>query len=251
MSCFGARRPMSPSWLGGQGPVPTPRLSCWRRPPGRRRRRCLRPAQVQAYAGSSTARPASPRSSGANVSTMTADSSKYSTPSEASIADGCGPWAIAARVQGDRADADAGALARLVVAADVEHDLVAVDVGVVVGHRDRELVVVDLARQEVADHEVPALEDLVHRRRLVDLAGDRHVVVDVERVGVEAAVPADDVERVGRVGHPGADDPGAGAVLDQHVDVARPPARASGSVGPCRSRSQYGACSSSCPNFDR
>jgi hypothetical protein len=69
-------------------------------------------------------------------------------------------------------------------------------------------VVVDLARQEVADHEVPALEDLVHRRWLVDLAGDRHVVLDVERVGVEAAVPADDVERVGRVGEAGADDAG-------------------------------------------
>lgn len=35
-----------------------------------------RPAQVQAYAGSSTARPPSPSSSGAKVSTMTADSSK-------------------------------------------------------------------------------------------------------------------------------------------------------------------------------
>ena len=52
-----------------------------------------RPAQVQAYAGSSTASPPSPRSSGAKVSTMTADSSKYSTPSDASIADGCGPCA--------------------------------------------------------------------------------------------------------------------------------------------------------------
>ena len=113
---------------------------------------------------------------------------------------------VAARVQRDRAEADPRALARLVVAADVEHHLVAVDVGVVVGHRDRQLVVVDLARQEVADHEVVALEDLVHRRRLVDLAGDRHEVLDVERVGVEAAVPADHVERVGRVGHPGADD---------------------------------------------
>ena len=112
-----------------------------------------------------------------------------------------------------------GALAGLVVAADVEHHLVAVDVRVVVRHRDRQRVVVDLARQEVADHEVVALEDLVHRRRLVHLAGDRHVVVDVERVGVEAAVPADHVERVGRVGHPGADDAGAGAVLDQHLDV--------------------------------
>ena len=126
---------------------------------------------------------------------------------------------VAARVQRDRAEPDARALARLVVAADVEHDLVAVDVRVVVGHRDRELVVVDLARQEVADHEVVALPHLVNGRRLVDLAGDRHVVVDVERVGVEAAVPADHVERVRRIGHPGAHDAGAGPVLDQHLDV--------------------------------
>ena len=68
---------------------------------------------------------------------------------------------VAAGVQRDRPDVDARALPRLVVAADVEHDLVAVDVRVVVGHRDRQRVVVDLARQEVADHEVPALEDLV------------------------------------------------------------------------------------------
>ena len=51
------------------------------------------------------------------------------------------------------------------------------------------------------------------------LAGDRHVVLDVEGVGVEAAVPPDDVEGVGGVGHHGADDAGAGAVLDQHLDV--------------------------------
>ena len=128
---------------------------------------------------------------------------------------------MTARVQRDRADVDAGALARLVVAADVEHHLVGVDVRVVVGHRDRLLVVVDLARAEVADHEVGALEDLVHRRRLVDLAGDRHEVLDVERVGVEAAVPADHVERVRRVGDPGADQAGGAvaSVLDQHLHV--------------------------------
>ena len=135
---------------------------------------------------------------------------------------------VAAGVQGDRADVDARALARLVVTADVEHDLVAVDVGVVVRHRHRQRVVVDLARQEVADHEVVALEDLVHRRRLVDLAGDRHVVVDVERVGVEAAVPADDVERVRGVRHPGPDHARRAAVLDQDVDVL-----GGSSVEPC------------------
>src|SRR3546814_6450119 len=58
------------------------------------------------------------------------------------------------------------------------HHLVAVDVGVVVGNGHRYWVVVDLAGDEVADHEVVALEDLVSRGRLVDLAGDRHVVLD-------------------------------------------------------------------------
>ena len=120
------------------------------------------------------------------------------------------PVGVAARVQRDRADVDARALARLVVAADVEHHLVAVDVGVVVGHRDRRAGGSRPCAAEVADHEVPALEDLVHRRRLVDPAGDRHEVLDVERVRVEAAVPADHVERVRRVGHPGADDAGRG-----------------------------------------
>ncbi|KFK22380.1 hypothetical protein AALP_AAs73115U000100, partial [Arabis alpina] len=136
---------------------------------------------------------------------------------------GSRPVGVAARVQRDRPDPDARALARLVVAADVEHDLVGVDVGVVVGHRDRLRVVVDLARAERADHEAARLEDLVHRRRLVDLAGDRHEVLDVERVGVEAAVPAHHVERVGGVGQPGADDAAGSvaAVLDQHLDVGR------------------------------
>ena len=53
------------------------------------------------------------------------------------------------------------------------------------------------------------------------LAGDRHEVLDVERVGVEAAVPADHVERVRRVGQRGADDAArtVAAVLHQHLDV--------------------------------
>jgi alkylation response protein AidB-like acyl-CoA dehydrogenase len=104
--------------------------------------------------------------------------------------------AVPARVQADRAAADAAALARLVVAGDVEHHLVAVDVRVVVRHRHGERVVVDLARHEVADDEAAALEHLVHRRRLVHPAGDRLEVRDVEGVRVEAAVPADDVEGV-------------------------------------------------------
>jgi hypothetical protein len=64
-----------------------------------------------------------------------------------------------------------------------------------------------------------ALEDLVHRRRLVHTAGDGLVVGHVERVGVEAAVPADHVERVTRHDMDGAGEPAgaAPAVLDEHL----------------------------------
>ena len=136
---------------------------------------------------------------------------------------------VTARVHRDRALADPGPLARLVVAVDVEHDLVAVDVGVVVGHRDRQRVVVDLARDEVADDEVPALEHLVHRWRLVDAPRDRLEVGDVEDVGVEAPVPAHDVERVERQRMHRADDASGSrpAVLDEHLGLV---ARASAHV---------------------
>ncbi len=55
----------------------------------------------------------------------------------------------------------------------------------------------------------------------MDLAGDRHEVLDVEGVRVEAAVPADHVERVRRVGHPAADQAGRAVapVLHEHLDV--------------------------------
>jgi hypothetical protein len=93
---------------------------------------------------------------------------------------------------------------------------------VVVRDRDRQRVVVDLARDEVADDEVVALEDLVHRRRLVHLAGDRHVVVDVERVRIQTAVPADDVERVMRAHVDRAGEPGraGAAMLQKDLDIA-------------------------------
>src|SRR5205814_10150734 len=66
------------------------------------------------------------------------------------------------------------------VTGHVVDDLVAVDVRMVVGRRDRERVVVELAGYERADDEVPGLERLVDRRRLVDPAGDRLEVRDVE-----------------------------------------------------------------------
>ena len=104
----------------------------------------------------------------------------------------------ALRVHRDGALLDA--LARLVIALDVVEDLVAVEVRVVVRHRDGVRVEVQEPRAEAADDEVVALERLVDRRRHVQLADDRAEVVDVEAVRVVAAVPAHHVERVVRVG---------------------------------------------------
>ena len=62
--------------------------------------------------------------------------------------------------------------------------------------RESRVVPVERSGTEGADDEVVSLEGLVHRRWLVELAGDRREVVHVEAVGVVAAIPADDVERV-------------------------------------------------------
>jgi hypothetical protein len=80
-------------------------------------------------------------------------------------------------------------------------------------------VIVDLARHEVADDEVVALEDLMNRRWLVHATGDRLEVADVERVRVQTTVPADDIERVVGVGVDGAAYPvrPVAPVLDVHV----------------------------------
>jgi hypothetical protein len=61
-------------------------------------------------------------------------------------------------------------------------------------------VLVHLARHEVADDEVAAIEDLVHRWRLVQPTGDRLEVADVKDIRIQASAPADDVEQVVWVG---------------------------------------------------
>ena len=107
---------------------------------------------------------------------------------------GLGAVRQAGGVQGDAADVHA--LARGVVAGGVEHDLLGLDVRVVVGQRDRLGVPVEHPRRERADHEVRALEGLVGGRRQVEAPGARLEVVGVERVGPDVAVPAHHVERV-------------------------------------------------------
>jgi hypothetical protein len=60
-------------------------------------------------------------------------------------------------------------------------------------------VVVELAGNERADHEVAGLEGLVDGRRLVHPPGDRLEVADGEAERPQVAIPADQVERVMRV----------------------------------------------------
>ena len=93
--------------------------------------------------------------SGWNVSTMTASSSVASLPIDASAVPGCGPCGIPAGWSVN--DEMLHAAAAHEVAGDVVDDLVAVDVRVVVRRRDRQRVVVELARHERADDEVPGL----------------------------------------------------------------------------------------------
>jgi hypothetical protein len=121
----------------------------------------------------------------------------------------------ARRMQGDRSDTHSGALASGVIPADVKHHLVGVHVVVVVRNRHRAVVEVERPRAERADHEVRALEGLVYRRRRMGPLHDRFEVGDVERVRVQAAVPADHVEGMMCVGKPGQ----AVAVAHQHGNV--------------------------------
>src|SRR6266566_573419 len=105
--------------------------------------------------------------------------------------DGARVWPVrdARGVHGERADVDATTAHE--IARDVVDDLVGVDVGVVVGRGNRERVVVELTRDEAADDEVARLEGQMNRRGLVDAAGYRLEVLDVEGKGPQVAVPPD------------------------------------------------------------
>ena len=105
------------------------------------------------------------------------------------------PVRDARRVERERRDLHPAAAHE--VAGDVVDDLVAVDVRVVVRRRDRERVVVELARHERADDEVPRPANVWWTgggwwTRPVIGSKSR----DVEGERPEVAVPADDVERV-------------------------------------------------------
>ena len=97
-------------------------------------------------------------------------------------------------VQGDGGAFDAAPAAE--VAVDIIEHFVAVNVAVVVGHRDRERMVVQFARDKGADDKVGSLEGLVDRRRLVDTTSDGLEVADIEDPGIFTAVPANHIERM-------------------------------------------------------
>src|SRR5262249_20858673 len=109
-----------------------------------------------------------------------------------------GPWVWAvrnaARVEGKGADLDTATAAE--VAAHIIDHLIGVDIAVVVGHRHRLGMVIQLARTERADNEARPFKRLVDRRRLMNTASDRLEVVDAEGIGIEIAIPADHIQRV-------------------------------------------------------
>src|SRR5690625_2908531 len=134
---------------------------------------------------------------------------------------GLRPVAVAAGMDGDGALADARPLTCLVVAVDVKHHLVTVDIGVVIGHGDRQWMIVDFTRHEIADHEIISLKHLMYRRRLVDAAGDRFEIGDVERVRIQAPVPAHHVEGMARhhVHRAGQTGGSVSAMFNEHLDI--------------------------------
>src|SRR6185437_332382 len=105
---------------------------------------------------------------------------------------GMRPMWDTARMERNRAGFDALTAAK--IAADVVDHLVRVDVAVIVGHRHRFGMVVQLARAERADDEVRPLERLMNWRRLMDATRNRLEIVDAEGVRIEETIPADDIQ---------------------------------------------------------
>src|SRR5260221_1972389 len=100
----------------------------------------------------------------------------------------------AVRMQRDRAELDA--LPAHEFARRVVEPLVRIHVAVVVRRRNGFRMEIVGARTEGAHHEAVALKRLMHRRRLVHASYDWLEVHDVERPGIELAVPSHDVTRI-------------------------------------------------------
>ena len=97
-----------------------------------------------------------------------------------------------ADVVGERPLADAPS--RRVVTVDVVEDFVGFDVAVVIRQEVGFGIPIQFARHKTADHRVMNLEGLMNRRGHVEAAGTGFEVVNVERHGIDGAVPAHDVE---------------------------------------------------------
>src|SRR5699024_2093694 len=127
---------------------------------------------------------------------------------------------ISSRVHRDRSLGDSRAFARPVISAAVKHDLIGIDVGVIVGDRYRVRGISDLARHEIAHDEIESFEDAGCRWRLMDPSCGRSAIVNTEREGIRAAGTTDYVERMAGIQEPRADDAGGVSVLDEHLDIA-------------------------------
>ena len=111
--------------------------------------------------------------------------------------------------------------------------------------------VIHLARNEIADDEVLALERLVGRRWLMHPAGERFEIRDVEGVRVLSSRHAGPTTstRVLGIHIAGASESPRAAVFDEHLGVGALTVT-QGSTRPRRSRSRVGACFQELPESE-
>src|SRR5665213_4246692 len=77
---------------------------------------------------------------------------------------------------------------------DIVEHFIAVDIAVVVGHGNRERVIVEQAWHKAADHKIVRFKGLMHGRRLMNPPSNGFEVVYRKRIGITATVPAYDIE---------------------------------------------------------
>ena len=116
-------------------------------------------------------------------------------------------------MQRDRSAFDAAP--RTEISADVKQNFVGLHVVVHPRDLDRFRMRIEQARRERADDVTAHFKGLMNRRRLMHGAGDRFEVGGVEGKRIEIPVPAERIERMMRVHHPGQ----ARAILHQHVHI--------------------------------